>query len=253
MCTLSTPRTSPSPPKPKPSKPVQPNSNSDKRDKPFGQARPKTLAISAAEKALELTDHLTTQLVNAAIVALDGVTALGKPALELASWALEKGKDVAALALAGAQKLLDGLKSCGEWLAYEAATIALQTAKAAGSGTLLLAEGGVLLANEGEQVVLRASAWILSHFMQFIDITDITLTGELSKAYDNIAFWADVKGTVSDDHFFHFNMEFHPHRVSDFIKELFDKLTDLIKDGILDTAKALDSSLDSVADAIHNL
>ena len=113
-------------------------------------------AIDIARCALKATGDITNGLVAAANATLEGAGTLGQAAVDLASVALKEAQKASLAVLAGAQATLDSLKSCGEWLAYEAATLALKVTKEAGSGAMLLAEAGVKVADAVSQVAMRA-------------------------------------------------------------------------------------------------
>ena len=170
-------------------------------------------AIDIAQGALKATGEITNGLVAAANAALEGAGTLGQAAVDLASVALKEAQKASLAVLAGAQATLDGLKSCGEWLAY----------KAAGSGAMLLAEAGVKVADAVSQVAMRAWQFVLSGIVSFVNLTDVVLTAELSKAVRGFAFSADIKGTIGDDNFFQLQVEFDTKKILEFIKAVFDK------------------------------
>ena len=176
-------------------------------------------AIDIAQGALKATGEITNGLV-AANAALEGAGTLGQAAVDLASVALKEAQKASLAVLAGAQATLDGLKS--EWLAYEAATLALKVTKEAGSGAMLLAEAGVKVADAVSQVAMRAWQFVLSGIVSFVNLTDVVLTAELGKAVGGFAFSADIKGTIGDDNFFQFQVEFDTKKTLESIKAIFD-------------------------------
>ena len=180
-------------------------------------------AIAVAQEALDLTDKVTNEAITLASAALQGVGELGEAAIKLASVALEEYKLARVAILEAAQKTVDALETTVEWIEYEAACAALTVAKAAGSGALFVAKGGVILAEAAEQTYMKVKAWVVSHFTQFVDITDVTLTSELGKACGGFAFSAHIRGTIGDDNFFSFDVEFSTKEVVEFIKQIFEQ------------------------------
>jgi hypothetical protein len=180
-------------------------------------------AIKLAEGELELANKVMNELVAGAEAALDKVGSAGEAAIKLASLALREAKAASVCMLTREQAVIDGLTSCTEWIAYEAAIAALKVAKVSGSGALLLAEAGVVAADTVSRVAMRAWQFVLSGIVAFVDITDIVLTAELGNAVGGFAFDADIKGTIGDDNFFHFHMEFDTKKVMEFIKAIFEK------------------------------
>ena len=181
------------------------------------------LAIKAAEAALQVTNDIVNGLVAVAEKVLEEASKLGQVAVDLASKALDEVKEASIAIRASAQSMLDGLKSCGEWLAYEAASAVLTVAKAAGSGAMLVAEAGVVIADKVSEVAMRAWQFVLSGLVSFVDITDVVITAELGKAVGGFAFSASVRGTIGGDQFFGFEVEFDTKEVVKFIKAVFDK------------------------------
>ncbi|KAL2057090.1 hypothetical protein ABVK25_002829 [Lepraria finkii] len=174
-------------------------------------------AIYIAQGMLKATDEITNGPVAAANAALEGAGTVGQAAVDLASEALKEAQKASLAVLAGAQATLD------EWLAYEAATLALKVAKEADSGAMLLAEAGVKVVDAVSQVAMRAWRFVLSSIVSFVNLTDIVLTTELRKAAGDFAFSADIKGTIGDDNFFQFQVEFDTKKILEFIKAISDK------------------------------
>ena len=64
---------------------------------------------------------------------------------------------------------------------------------------------------------MRAWQFVLSGIVSFVNFTDVVLTAELSKAVRGFAFSADIKGTIGDDNFFQFQVEFDTKKISEFL------------------------------------
>ena len=202
------------------------------------------LAIKGAKETLDATQKLVDGLVAAAESALQEASNLGQGAVDLASKALDDVKEASIAIREGAQKLLDDLKSCAEWVAYEAAKAALTVAKAAGSGAMLMAEAGVVVVDKVSEAALKAWQFVLQGLTSFIDITDVQLTAELGAAVGGLAFQASVRGVIGGNQFFGFDVSFDTKDVVIFLKDVFDKLVDLIENGILDGGKAVSGGIE---------
>ncbi|KAG8809196.1 hypothetical protein FRC18_004657 [Serendipita sp. 400] len=196
-------------------------------------------AIRIADEALALTDRLTTELVANANKALEGARWLGNTAVDAADGALVVAEKSSIVIIAAAQALVDGLTSCAEWTAYQAASAAVAAAKEAGSDALLLAKVGAKIGTAISQFAMKAWQWILLHLTSFVDIREIVLSAQLGKACGGAEFDASIKGTMADDHFFDFHISFSTAHTTEFITAIFDKLVDMIEDGFLEGGKAI--------------
>ncbi|KAG8777477.1 hypothetical protein FRC16_004134 [Serendipita sp. 398] len=196
-------------------------------------------AIRIADEALALTDRLTTELVANANKALEGARWLGNTAVDAADGALVVAEKSSIVIIAAAQALVDGLTSCAEWIAYQAASAAVAVAKEAGSDALLLAKVGAKIGTAISQFAMKAWQWILLHLTSFVDIREIVLSAQLGMACGGAEFDAAIRGTMADDHFFDFHISFSTAHTTEFITAIFDKLVDMIEDGFLEGGKAI--------------
>ena len=154
--------------------------------------------VSDAEKALEgartiadaaldavkkgLTDIKAAQalLVNAAETALETARTTCN---ELKVWdsakeILVSAAKLAVAAINAAQKAIDGLLSCAEYLAYEAATEALKFAKA-NSKDLDIAKHAVSVVQDGTDLVLEAGQWMVNAAGNIFDVQKVHVQGSL--------------------------------------------------------------------------
>ncbi|KDQ13580.1 hypothetical protein BOTBODRAFT_33588 [Botryobasidium botryosum FD-172 SS1] len=154
-------------------------------------------AIKVATAALEATITLEKGLVATETAALEEVKTLGEGAIKVASAALEDYKKASVAILKVTQDVIGGLTSCAAWLAYEAAKTALEAAKAAGSGALLLAHAAIDVGEAAQQAALKLKDWAVS-FFSLVTITDITLPLELGEGVGEFVFNADIKGEMFD-------------------------------------------------------
>ena len=206
------------------------------------------LAVKAKEETLEATQKFVDGLVAIAEAVLKEASDVAQGAVDFATKALDEAKEASIAIRKGAEKLLDELKSCAEWVAYEAANAALTTAKAAGSGAMMMAEAGVMAADKVSQVAMRAWHFVLEKLTSFIDITDVQLSAELGAAVGGVEFKASVRGVIGGDQFFGFEVDFNTRNTVLFLKNIFDKLVDLIEDGILEGGKAIADGIEKALD-----
>ncbi|KAJ8064933.1 hypothetical protein OCU04_007237 [Sclerotinia nivalis] len=209
--------------------------------------------IAAAKAALELTDKVTSELVQAASAGLESAKRVGQTAVDAANFSLETVKNQSPAIIAGAHALVSALADCAEWIEYQAAELALKIAKDGGDDALLLAkvgvQVGVQVGHEVSQVAMRGWQIVMRLLGSLVDITDVSLKGELRSPVGNFAFMADVKGTIGKDlHFFHYCLEFDTRRIMEFIKALFDKLVDLIEEGVLEVGHAVEAMVTKALD-----
>ena len=193
------------------------------------------LAVKGARGTLEATQKLVDGLIAVAESALEEASKLGQEAVE------------------GAQKLLlDKLKSCAEWVAYEAAKAALVAPKAAGSGAImLLAEAGFKVADTVSEVAMRAWHFVLEQLTSFVGMTYVQLSAELSAAVGGLAFKASVRGLIGGDQFFGFEVDFDTLDTVAFLTNIFDKLVDLVENGILKGGNAIADDVEKALDYAH--
>jgi len=250
-------------------------------------------ALGAAKTLLAEADKVTTGTIKAALIELDDVQKDGDKAINGFESALKVAKaDLAKLvselqsalddftkaeiaAIAGFGKLLaeaqagfdkatavlnsvtQELRDCAEFLEVKLAEEALKAAKVGTSALFDIAKAGAAAGMKVEE--LATSAWqsILSSLEKVVDVTEITLSGELGKAVESgFAFDADVKGTIKGDNFFHISLKYDHNAVEAFFKSLFEKyvvlpclingcshcltrLVKLIEGGFLHPAKAI--------------
>ncbi|KAI9649435.1 hypothetical protein NHQ30_002011 [Ciborinia camelliae] len=201
------------------------------------------ILIAAAKAALALTDEVTNKLVQAANAGLENAGKLGQVAVDMANGLLEAAKNLSPAIIAGAHALVSALADCAEWLEYHAAELALKIAKEGGNDALILAEVGVQVGHEISQVAMRGWQIVMRLLGSLVDITDVSLKGELGTPVGNFSFMADVKGTIGKElHFFHYCLKFDTGFISEFMEALFDKLVDLIEEGILEVGNAVGKS-----------
>jgi hypothetical protein len=86
----------------------------------------------------------------------------------------------------------------------------------------MLAKDGVALGNDVAQDALKLGKWIVEELAGLINITDITLSTTIGKNAGSFTFSADVSGFI-DGEKFQLALDFHPQRISQFIKDLFEK------------------------------
>ncbi|KDQ13587.1 hypothetical protein BOTBODRAFT_175576 [Botryobasidium botryosum FD-172 SS1] len=209
-------------------------------------------AIKVATAALEATITLEKGLVQVETAALEEVKTLGEGAIKVASAALEDYKKASVAILKVTQDAIDGLTNCAEWLAYEAAKTALEAAKAAGSGALLLAHAAIDVGEAAQQAALKLKDWAASFFFSLVTITDITLSLELGGGVGGFVFNADIKGEMGG-HFFHLQgIEFDTEKAKHFIVAVFDKLVAEVEKGFLE-GKLVQGLADVVAEEVKKV
>lgn len=181
-----------------------------------------TAAIDVAKEALDGVDVATRELVDLAEEALDKVQELGQIAVDAAGAALRQYEDSAVAILAEVRDVLDALDKCLEKLAYEAALMSLKAAKAGAAAVISVAQAAAVIGHSAQHAVLKASQWIMTIWLELINVTDIELTAEFSTSV-GFAFDATVRGTIDGDHFFSLEISFSLAEQISFITSLFDR------------------------------
>lgn len=116
------------------------------------------------------------------------------------------------------------LEKEGAFVVCKGAEDLLTGAKKAGSAGLTLAKTGVKVFKAVDQELLKVWEAILKDVDKMVDITDVTITGELGKAVKSgFAFDAEIKGTFRGDDFFHFSVQYDHNAVEAFFKKIFDE------------------------------
>ncbi|KAK4161616.1 hypothetical protein QBC43DRAFT_302785 [Cladorrhinum sp. PSN259] len=193
-------------------------------------------AIKYAEATLAEVDKATGWIVDQEQKVLDHVSDLEAMGINAAKKLVEQGGAVAAAIIEKSEKTLNELKTGAEWVKYQTASAALAAAKAAASVAMLAAEAGITAYDAAYRVGLRTWQFVLSCFTSFVNITDVALTAELGKVVGGAAFKAEIKGTVGSNNtpFGPFHVEFDTRDTIKFIRAIFDKIVDLIENGLLD-------------------
>ncbi|ESK84263.1 chromosome segregation atpases-like protein, partial [Moniliophthora roreri MCA 2997] len=155
----------------------------------------------AAQETLKEVDKATGEILSAAEQALEDTRFAGDRAIYASQHAIDAFRQASTATLRAAQDAVDGLVSCAEWLAYQAATGALDAAKHGGSAELGIANTALEAAKKGGDGVLD----ILEDFFAALDsvfnIVGIEVTTDLSVLARDFSFAAVVNGIIIGEHF----------------------------------------------------
>jgi hypothetical protein len=209
-------------------------------------------AIGVAQAALDVTREVKTVALNTARDSLDGVNAAqdalvsaASEALQtaetasdelhvfdIAKGALEVGEQAAQGLLSTAQEAVDKLATCAEFVAFDVAENAVNFAKE-NTSELNLARHAVNVAEGAVNVGLDLGKWLVTNAGQLLDIQKIEFSGSLQGLVGNgPPLRAFVAGIVVGQQF-DISIQWSPgFNLIKFIKELFDKLWELIKNSV---------------------
>ncbi|KAF8171634.1 hypothetical protein K438DRAFT_1982051 [Mycena galopus ATCC 62051] len=186
--------------------------------------------VSIVQAATTTANNLAKEAVETAAKDLSVVSVAGTAAIALASKALDDYREVSVAMLNDAKASVDALSKSSEWLAYQSALAGL---KVASSSTLELdlASSALEAAEKGGAGILQAAEYVASHVLTLVDIHYIRVECDFDKAAKSAEFAANVQGSVAGKAF-KFDVAYDPRKVTDFLKNTFEKMLDEIKDGL---------------------
>jgi hypothetical protein len=209
-------------------------------------------AIGIAQGALDVTREVKTAALYAARESLDGVNAAQNALVSaasdalhtaetasdelqvfnLAKGALDVGEQAAQGLLSTAQEAVDKLASCAELVAFDVAESAVKFAQE-NTSELNLACHAVNIAEGAVNVGLDLGKWLVTNAGQLLDIQKIEFSGSLQGLVGNgPPLKACIAGIVVGQQF-EVWIEWSPgFNLIKFIKELFNKLWELIKSSV---------------------
>ncbi|TBU56241.1 hypothetical protein BD310DRAFT_931958 [Dichomitus squalens] len=190
-------------------------------------------AIDVAKTAVDVADKTSQAALDAANETLE-ITKQGVEwgVLQGAKEALQAYKVANDAAFRAATQALVDLVKCAEYLAYQAAKIALDAARAA-TVTLDAARAALDLAQRVGEEALEIGQWVADHALEAFDIRVVHLSGSLRGmvgAGGSMAkpFTARIEGVVVGQPFT-LDGEFDLRKTADFITFIFENLWDKIK------------------------
>ncbi|KAF8160111.1 hypothetical protein K438DRAFT_2072650 [Mycena galopus ATCC 62051] len=177
--------------------------------------------ISTVQAATTTVNDLAKEAVDIAAKDLSAVSVAGPAAIALASKALDEYREVSVAMLNAAKASVDALSKSSEWLAYQSALAGL---KVASSSTLELdlASSALEAAEKGGAGILQAAEYVASHVLTLVDIHYIRVECDFDKAAKSADFAANVQGSVAGKAF-KFDVAYDPRKVTDFLKDTFEK------------------------------
>jgi len=186
-------------------------------------------AIEDAQSALEVTRKAGQGAIELAQKTLD---AAKTGADELGIWnaakkALSAAMEIADKLVEEAEDAVNTLQSTEEWLAYHAASAALQIVQSA-THEVDLCKGALTLVEEDVNAVAAVGTWIVTNAGNVFNIHLITLTGNLAEAQANTKLTATVDGVFAGKPV-NLSLTFKPGSAVNFIKEIFSKAWDKVK------------------------
>ncbi|SCV54209.1 uncharacterized protein FFB14_13525 [Fusarium fujikuroi] len=192
----------------------------------------KGVALDAAKLALDGV----RETHNLAIEAASEAVSVAKTAseelhvFEAAKGALDAGESVAQGAINTAQDAVNALASCTEFLAFDVAEKGLQFARD-NTSELNLARHAVEIGEKAVDIGLDMAKWAVDHAGKMFDIQLVEFEGSIQGLVGNgPPLRVKIAGVVFGDYFV-FELVWSPgFDLIKFIKELFAKLWELIKD-----------------------
>ncbi|KAI4193575.1 MAG: hypothetical protein LQ350_008251 [Teloschistes chrysophthalmus] len=195
-------------------------------------------ALSAANSTLQATINAQNSLVADAERALNTVQTAGKELQDtgIAQRALAEYQAVEAKILSGLQSAVDGLAQCAEKIAFDSADAALKVARA-NVKDVDIAKAAVEFARTGTDAVLDAGNWVVQHAFNILNIRIIEITGDLrGLCKEGTKLQARIVGTFAEQAV-ELNMEFLPAKGEEMCKEVFRRLIEDVKGGVLKIKK----------------
>ncbi|KAF8139367.1 hypothetical protein K438DRAFT_2030588 [Mycena galopus ATCC 62051] len=187
-------------------------------------------AISTAQAATTAANDAAKKVVDAAAQTMSTVSVVGPAAIALASKSVDTYKAASVATLNAAKSSVDALSKSSEWLAYQSAKAGLKVANSS-TNELDLANGALEAAEKGGAGILQAADYVASHSLTLVDIHYIRIECDFDKAAKSADFAANVQGSVAGKAF-GFDVAYDPRKVTDFLKNIFQKVLDEIKNGL---------------------
>lgn len=191
----------------------------------------KTAALDTAKDSLDVVNAAQDGLVSAASDALQAAETASNElhVFDIAKDTLRVAEQAAQGVLSGAQEAVDKLAACTEFVAFDVAENAVKFAKE-NTSELNLARHAVNAAEGAVNIGLDLGKWLVTTAGQLLDIQKIEFSGSLQGLVGNgPPLQVQIAGIVVGNHF-DISIKWDPgFNLVKFIKELFDKLWELIK------------------------
>ena len=191
----------------------------------------KNAALDLARTALDEVKEVQEGLIQGAIDALHAAeTASDELHLfDLAKSALEAGEALVQGIIDTAQKSVDALAACTEFLAFDVAEKALLFAKD-NTKELNLARHAVEVTEGAVNLGLDIAEWAVNHAGKVIDLTKVEFSGSIASLIaDGPPLMVNVQGLVLGTRV-DIHIRWQPHfNLMEFIKALFNELWEMMK------------------------
>lgn len=179
-------------------------------------------AFNDATDAVKAADRISGAAVDLAEKTLDGVQKGGDAALRGAQATLDQFVKAQKAILDAAQKAIDDLVKGVEWLAYQAASAALDLAKHS-TAALDVATRALDLVEKGSLELLKLGEEALEKLMTTLDIQKLELDGTLSGLLGGSGkhFTISVEGLFANKPFKYDDIELNLKDITQFAHDIF--------------------------------
>ena len=195
-------------------------------------------ALSTANAGLQTTISVQTNLVNQAATALNIAETASQElqASNIAKKALADYHSASAADLNGLSTAVNGLATCAQKVAFDAATTGLALAQA-NVADIDIAKSALTHAEEDTDSVIEVGDWFVSHTVDILNIQKMELTGDLRGLMkEGTKLKIRLVGSFADEDV-DFNVDYEVGRGEEMVKEVFGTLMGNVKAGLLKVGK----------------